>query len=143
MTSSLSNVYNRVRHCHPLRHPVSRRERSGSAGATFAVNDHLRSGGQSINESYELLKLLHCRRTEVLHGYVVPHITQSLDTGDVIARCLLLLIEQRNEHPKAVASQLFELGTGWVPATQQMRFVDPPCIHRRFCLQCLTILAIT
>ena len=26
------------------------------------------------DEFYELLKLLHCRRTEVLHGYVVPHI---------------------------------------------------------------------
>lgn len=118
MTSPRANAYNRVRHCHTLRHSVSRRERSSSAGATFAVNDHLRSRRHSINESYELLKLLYCRRTEVLDGYVVPLIAQGRNAGDIIARCLLLFTEQRNEHRKAVASQLFELGTGWVPATQ-------------------------
>jgi hypothetical protein len=132
--SGLSNVQNRIRRRHALRYPVGCCERSGSAGSAFAVNDHLRSGRRLVNEFRELLKLIQCRRTEVPHGDVVPHVTQSGSTCDIVARCSLLLANQRNEHSKAIASQPFKIGVGRISAAQQTGFVNPPCIHRRFCV---------
>src|SRR5262249_16847795 len=70
-----------------------------------------------------------CRRTEVPHGDVVPHVTQSGSTCDIIARCSLLLAKQRNQHSKAIASQPFKIGVGRISAAQQTGFVNPPCIQ--------------
>src|SRR5215472_8555122 len=116
MPSSLSNLQNRIRRRHALRYPVSGCERSGSAGSAFAVNNHPCSGRRLLNEFHELLKLIHSRRTEVPHGNVVPHVTQSSGTCDIVPGCSLLLAEQRNEHSKAVESQPFKIGVGWISA---------------------------
>src|SRR5262249_32475579 len=82
-----------IRRRHALRYPVSGCERSGSDGSAFAVNNHLCSGRRLLNEFHELLKLIHSRRTEVPHGNVVPHVTQSSGTCDIIPGCSLLLAE--------------------------------------------------
>src|SRR5262249_38908049 len=114
VTSSLSNVHDRLPRRHALRYPVSCCERSRPAGSAFAVNNHLRAARQPVDKFHELLKLIQCRRREVSHGDVVSHVTQRRRTCYVVPRWLFLLTQQRNDHTETIASQAFNIGFGWI-----------------------------
>lgn len=133
MASRLADISYSIGYCHPLRNPVSGGKCPRPSNPSFAVNDRFFGRGQLGDQPHELFELVDCRGAEVLHRDTVSHEAQTRSAGNIVLWRLFLLLEQRDEHPEAVTSQLFEIGDGGVSASKQTRVVDPPSIHRPYC----------
>ncbi len=132
MGSGFPDVSDRIGNGQPLGYTVGGGKSSCSSGPSFAVHNRLRAGWQAGYERDESLEPFDGWSMQILDRDIVPHEAQGRGASHVLSRRLFLLVEQLDKHAEATPPKFLKVCKRRVAAADQVRPVNPPCIHRHY-----------